>query len=112
MVTFLEEVAHGHSCGDAAWCTAVVDPITLSGKTDTKTAWAMAHMGPCLTPMSLAAGNGGSARAAQIRHRHRFGPVGPIFSYFFFVFFAAFGFAAAFDVVFFAFLFAVIGMRE
>jgi hypothetical protein len=32
--------------------------------------------------------------------------------YFFFVFFAAFGFAAAFDVGFFAFLFAVIGMRE
>lgn len=30
--------------------------------------------------------------------------------YFFFVFFAAFGFAAAFDVVFFAFFFAVIGM--
>ena len=33
-------------------------------------------------------------------------------AYLFFVFFAAFGFAAAFDVVFFAFLFAVIGMRE
>ncbi len=33
-------------------------------------------------------------------------------AYFFFVFFAAFGFAAAFDVVFFAFFFAVIGMRE
>jgi hypothetical protein len=33
-------------------------------------------------------------------------------AYFFFVFFAAFGFAAAFDVVFFALRLAVIGMRE
>jgi hypothetical protein len=31
--------------------------------------------------------------------------------YFFFVFFAAFGFAAALDIGFFAFFFAVIGMR-
>ena len=41
---------------------------------------------------------------------------GPRYSlnYFFFVFFAAFGFAAAFDTGFFAFafFFAVIGMRE
>jgi hypothetical protein len=33
-------------------------------------------------------------------------------AYFFFVFFAAFGFAAAFDVGFFALRFAVIGMSE
>lgn len=33
-------------------------------------------------------------------------------AYFFFVFFAAFGFAAAFDVGFFALRFAVIGIRE
>lgn len=37
---------------------------------------------------------------------------GRLFAYFFFVFFAAFGFAAAFDVGFFALRFAVIGMRE
>jgi hypothetical protein len=37
---------------------------------------------------------------------------GRLVDYFFFVFFAAFGFAAAFVVGFFALRFAVIGMRE
>ena len=75
-----------------------------------KTAEAAA-LGPAnLTPMSLAPGGGEPVResAANAAARERGRAIR--LDYFFFVFFAAFGFAAAFVVGFLAFFFATMGM--